>query len=118
MSSSMMWCVGCKNCQRSGKSILAPAVPAGGKTPNRKSQNCILYISFDDDIQKVLDNFKPYYALENEFAIVDDATGEMVGFVLALDLWNLQSAVRVETRYQPGQSWSSYGSWIRGCPSS
>ena len=38
-------------------------------------------ISFEDDIEKFLDIAKPYYALGNEYAIVDDETGEMVGFV-------------------------------------
>ena len=41
----------------------------------------LLPITFEDDIEKFLDITKPYYALDNEYAIVDDTTGEMVGFV-------------------------------------
>ena len=50
--------------------------------PNKLTSGESLHpISFEDDIEKFLDIAKPYYALENEYAIVDDATGEMVGFV-------------------------------------
>ena len=38
-------------------------------------------LTFEDDIEKFLDIARPYYALENEHAIVDDFTGQMVGFV-------------------------------------
>lgn len=38
-------------------------------------------ITFEDDIEDFLDIAKPYYALDNEFAIVDDATDEVVGVV-------------------------------------
>ena len=49
--------------------------------PNKLTGESLHPISFEDDIEKFLDIAKPYYALENEFAIVDDATGDMVGFV-------------------------------------
>ena len=38
-------------------------------------------ITFENDIEDFLDIAKPYYALDNEFAIVDDATDEVVGVV-------------------------------------
>lgn len=38
-------------------------------------------ITFENDIMDFLDIAKPYYALDNEFAIVDDATDEVVGVV-------------------------------------
>jgi len=38
-------------------------------------------ITFEDHIEDFLDIAKPYYALDNEFAIVDDATDEVVGVV-------------------------------------
>jgi len=38
-------------------------------------------ITFENDIKDFLDIAKPYYALDNEFAIVDDATDEVVGVV-------------------------------------
>jgi len=37
-------------------------------TSQHERNHCILYISFEDDMEKFLDNFKSYYALENEFA--------------------------------------------------
>ena len=37
-------------------------------------------LSFDDDIGDFLDIARPYYALANEHAIVDDNTGETTGF--------------------------------------
>ena len=50
--------------------------------PNKLTSGESLHpISFEDDIEKFLDIAKPYYALGNEYAIVDDETGEMVGFV-------------------------------------
>ena len=38
-------------------------------------------VTFEDHIEDFLDIAKPYYALDNEFAIVDDATDEVVGVV-------------------------------------
>ena len=38
-------------------------------------------ITFENDIADFLDIAKPYYALGNEFAIVDDVTDEVVGVV-------------------------------------
>jgi len=48
--------------------------------PLKKSES-LRAITFDDDIEKYFDITKYYYALDNEYAIVDDTTGEMVGFV-------------------------------------
>jgi len=38
-------------------------------------------VTFEDHIEDFFDIAKPYYALDNEFAIVDDATDEVVGVV-------------------------------------
>lgn len=38
-------------------------------------------LNFEVDIESFLDVARPYYALKNEHAIVDDSTGETVGFV-------------------------------------
>ena len=38
-------------------------------------------VTFEDHIEDYLDITKPYYALDNEFAILDDATDEVVGVV-------------------------------------
>ena len=38
-------------------------------------------VTFENDIEDFLDIAKPYYALDNEFAIVDDVTDEVVGVV-------------------------------------
>ena len=38
-------------------------------------------LNFEVDIKDFLDSDRPYYALENEHAIVDDETGEITGFV-------------------------------------
>jgi hypothetical protein len=38
-------------------------------------------LTFEVDIKNYLDSDRPYYALENEHAIVDDETGEITGFV-------------------------------------
>ncbi len=38
-------------------------------------------LNFEVDIKDFLDNDRPYYALENEHAIVDDETGEITGFI-------------------------------------
>ena len=38
-------------------------------------------VTFEDHIEDFLDIAKPYYALDNEFAIVDDVTDEVVGVV-------------------------------------
>ena len=48
--------------------------------PPKKSES-LRAITFEDDIEKYFDITKYYYALDNEYAIVDDKTGEMVGFV-------------------------------------
>jgi len=48
--------------------------------PSNKSES-LRAITFEDDIEKYFDITKYYYALDNEYAIVDDTTGEMVGFV-------------------------------------
>ena len=48
--------------------------------PPKKSES-LRAITFEDDIEKYFDINKYYYALDNEYAIVDDTTGEMVGFV-------------------------------------
>jgi len=48
--------------------------------PPKKSES-LRAITFEDYIEKYFDINKYYYALDNEYAIVDDATGEMVGFV-------------------------------------
>jgi len=48
--------------------------------PPKKSES-LRAITFEDDIEKYFDITKYYYALDNEYAIVDDASGEMVGFV-------------------------------------
>lgn len=48
--------------------------------PPKKSES-LRAITFEDDIEKYFDITKYYYALDNEYAIVDDTTGEMVGFV-------------------------------------
>ena len=49
--------------------------------PSKLHHQSLLPITFENDIEKFLDITKPYYALDNEYAIVDDTTGEMVGFV-------------------------------------
>ena len=46
-----------------------------------KKTQSLRSLTFEVDIRDFLDNDRPYYALENEHAIVDDATGEIVGFV-------------------------------------
>ena len=38
-------------------------------------------LTFEDDIRHLLDSDRPYYAIKNEHAIVDDITGEFTGFV-------------------------------------
>ena len=48
--------------------------------PPKKSES-LRAITFEDDIEKYFDITKYYYALDNEYAIVDDVTGDMVGFV-------------------------------------
>ena len=46
-----------------------------------KKTHSLRSLTFEVDIKDFLDSDRPYYALENEHAIVDDATGEIVGFV-------------------------------------
>ena len=46
-----------------------------------KKKQSLRPLSFEVDIKDFLDNDRPYYSLENEHAIVDDETGEVVGFV-------------------------------------
>ncbi len=46
-----------------------------------KETESLRRITYEDDIENFLDIVRPYYALENEHAIVDDETGEMIGFV-------------------------------------
>ncbi|KAL3798234.1 hypothetical protein ACHAW5_008315 [Stephanodiscus triporus] len=46
-----------------------------------KKKQSLRPLTFEVDIKDFLDNDKPYYALENEHAIVDDETGEVVGIV-------------------------------------
>ena len=55
-------------------------IEAALSQPPKKSES-LRAITFEDDIEKYFDINKYYYALDNEYAIVDDATGEMVGFV-------------------------------------
>lgn len=38
-------------------------------------------LTFEEDIRHLLDSDRPYYAIKNEHAIVDDVTGESTGFV-------------------------------------
>jgi len=38
-------------------------------------------LNFEDDIKKLIDIETPYYALKNEHSIIDESTGESVGFV-------------------------------------
>lgn len=38
-------------------------------------------LTFKEDIRHLLDCDRPYYAIQNEHAIVDDTTGEFTGFV-------------------------------------
>ena len=66
-------------------------------------------------MEKFLDNFKPYYALENEFAFVDDATGEMVGFVgtgLVESPVSCESGDEVSTRPKVVVIWQKLDSWL------
>jgi len=49
--------------------------------PSPMNMEFLRPLTFEDDIEKFLDIARPYYALENEHAIVDNETGEMVGFV-------------------------------------
>lgn len=46
-----------------------------------KKMYSLCSITFENDIADFLDIAKPYYALDNEFAIVDDVTDEVVGVV-------------------------------------
>lgn len=38
-------------------------------------------LTFKEDIRHLLDCDRPYYAIQNEHAIVDDTTGEFTGFI-------------------------------------
>jgi hypothetical protein len=49
-------------------------------THAKKTQS-LRSLTFEEDIKDLQDSERPYYALENEHAIVDDETGEIVGFV-------------------------------------
>jgi hypothetical protein len=46
-----------------------------------KKTQSLRSLTYESDIRAFLDSDRPYYALENEHAIVDDETGEIVGFV-------------------------------------
>lgn len=50
-------------------------------TAHAKKKQSLRPLTFEVDIKDFLDNDRPYYALENEHAIVDDETGEVVGIV-------------------------------------
>lgn len=53
----------------------------GNPTPLHPTTASLRPLSFEDDIQSFLDITRPYYALANEHAIVDDITGEIIGFL-------------------------------------
>ena len=49
--------------------------------PNPTATTSLRPLSFEDDIEDFLDIARPYYALSNEHAIVDNESGEMRGFL-------------------------------------